>query len=183
MVSDRPLRADARRNRDRILAAAREAFAESGFAVPLDDIAARAGVGPGTVYRHFPDKSALFGAVVTARVSDLVSEARHRASDDEPGAAFFGFLTRVAQEAAAKRDLPDAIAVPGPLREALHEAMSVLLHRAQECSAVRGDITTDDLIALLKSLVTAVADSPSPGRADRILAVVVDGLRASPPKR
>ena len=75
----RPLRADAARNRENVLRAARDAFAESGYGVPLDEIAARAGVGPGTVYRHFPTKEALFEAVVTVRVQDLVADARARA--------------------------------------------------------------------------------------------------------
>ena len=91
----RPLRADAARNREKVLRAAREAFAESGYGVPLDEIAARAGVGPGTVYRHFPAKEALFEAVVTARITDLVNEARVRADAADPGEAFFGFLTRM----------------------------------------------------------------------------------------
>src|SRR5215831_4010426 len=81
----RPLRADAARNREKVLNAAREAFAESGYSVPLDEIAARAGVGPGTVYRHFPAKEALFQAVVTARIEDLTDDAQARADDADPG--------------------------------------------------------------------------------------------------
>lgn len=77
-VVARPLRADAARNRENVLRAARDAFAESGYGVPLDEIATRAGVGPGTVYRHFPTKEALFEAVVTARVVDLIADARER---------------------------------------------------------------------------------------------------------
>src|SRR6201993_1371971 len=100
-VVTRPLRADAARNRENVLRAARDAFAKFGYGVPLDQIAARAGVGPGTVYRHFPTKEALFEAVVTARVTDLVSDARARTDADDPGAAFFGFLARIAGEAAA----------------------------------------------------------------------------------
>jgi AcrR family transcriptional regulator len=69
----RPLRADAARNREKVLQAARQAFAESGYGVPLDEIASRAGVGPGTVYRHFPSKEALFEAVVTARCARTCS--------------------------------------------------------------------------------------------------------------
>src|SRR5580658_381515 len=88
-VPGRPLRADAARNREKVLRAAREAFAESGYGVPLDEIAARAGVGPGTVYRHFPAKEALFEAVVTARVTDLVADARNRAGAADAGKAFF----------------------------------------------------------------------------------------------
>ncbi|MFC7660235.1 TetR/AcrR family transcriptional regulator [Pseudonocardia benzenivorans] len=75
-VPDRPLRADARRNREKVLRAAQEAFAEHGMGVPLDEIAGRAGVGPGTVYRHFPTKEALFEAVVAARMQDLITAAR-----------------------------------------------------------------------------------------------------------
>src|SRR6478752_7568678 len=105
-ATDRPLRADARRNRERVLAAAREAFAESGFGVPLDAIAARAGVGPGTVYRHFATKEALFEAVTLTRVRELVALARAGAAGRDPGAAFDALLERIADEAVAKRDLP-----------------------------------------------------------------------------
>src|SRR4029077_6596352 len=86
-AAGRPMRADAARNREKVLRAAREAFAESGYGVPLDEIAARAGVGPGTAYRDFPAKEALFEAVVTARITDLVSAARARADAAEPGEA------------------------------------------------------------------------------------------------
>src|SRR6201996_6309358 len=96
----RPMRADAARNREKVLRAAREAFAESDYGVPLDEIAARAGVGPGTVYRHFPAKEALFEAVVTARIADLVADARNRAGAADPGEAFFGFLARMDTESA-----------------------------------------------------------------------------------
>src|SRR3984885_7956812 len=81
----RALRAGAARNREKVLRAARDVFAESGYGAPLDEIAARAGVGPGTVYRHFPAKEALFEAVVTARVQDLVADARAGGGSGEPG--------------------------------------------------------------------------------------------------
>ena len=180
-MPDRPLRADARHNREKILRAAREAFAESGYDVPLDEIAARAGVGPGTVYRHFPAKDALFQAVVAARIQDLIDDARARARAEDPGGAFFGFLARIGEEAAAKRDLPDAIAVAGSLQDALNAALDVLLRRAQESGAVRADIAAADLIVLLKGMLTSVRDA-SPGASDpalrgRVLAVLTDGLR------
>jgi AcrR family transcriptional regulator len=178
---DPPLRADARRNRQRVLDAARDAFAEAGRAVPLDEIAARAGVGPGTVYRHFPSKEALFQAVVTARVDDLVADARRRGTDTDPGAAFFGFLARLAAEGAAKRDTSDAIGVPGPVRAALHDALALLLRRAQAAGAVRPGITASDLITILKGLFVAAHDEPDPDRSARLLAVLTDGLR--PPAR
>lgn len=185
-MPDRPLRADARRNREKILRAAREAFAESGYNVPLDEIAARADVGPGTVYRHFPAKDALFRAVVTARIEDLIDDARARAHADDPGSAFFGFLARIGEEAAAKRDLPDAMALAGSLHDAMHAALDMLLRRAQEAGAVRADIGAADLIVLLKGMFASVREA-SPGAADpalrgRVFAVLTDGLR-SPAER
>jgi AcrR family transcriptional regulator len=182
---DRPLRADARRNRERVLAAAREAFAESGFGVPLDAIAARAGVGPGTVYRHFPTKEALFEAVTVARVRELVALARAGAEAPDPGAALDALLGRIAAEAVAKRDLPDALGGVGEAavavaRGELHAAMDVLLDRARAVGAVRAGIGATELIALLKGLLQAVRESADPELPARLLAVVRDGLRPPP---
>jgi AcrR family transcriptional regulator len=181
-MAERPLRADARRNRDRVLAAARRAFAEHGYSVPLDDIAAAAGVGPGTVYRHFPTKEALFEAVSVASVEELAADARVRADAADPGAALAGFLDRVAEQAMRKRDLPDALAGAGAAAAAgalaeMREAMAVLLARAQEAGAIRRDITVADLFALLKGLLNAVRNDPDPAIGHRLLAVVQDGLR------
>lgn len=177
MAADRRRRSDADRNHDRVLRAAQEVFAESGFDAPLDEIATRAGVGAGTVYRHFSTKEALFRAVVTERVSDLVADAQRRAVAPDPGAAFFEFLARLGAEGAAKRDTSDAIAVPGPLREELHDALEVLLQRAQHVGAARKDITAADLIASFKGLLGVIHEDGAPGRAGRVLAVLIDGLR------
>jgi len=175
------LRADARRNREKVLRAARDVFAEAGYDAPLDDIAVRAGVGAGTVYRHFPSKEALFEAVITARVEDLVADARARSAADEPGPAFYGFLDRVAAEASAKRDLPDAIAIPGALQDAMHACLGQLLTHAQAAGAVRPGITAADLIVLLKGMFASLRGTTSgpidPALRDRIFAVITDGLR------
>jgi AcrR family transcriptional regulator len=137
-VKPRPLRADARRNRERILAAATAAFAADGLSVPLDEIARRAGVGPGTLYRHFPAKEALWEAVLHDRLARLADEAEalHRATDASaagssirgpgasgpgasgpgasgPGASGPGASDRLVAEAAPKRDLADALASAG----------------------------------------------------------------------
>jgi AcrR family transcriptional regulator len=137
-VKPRPLRADARRNRERILGAATTAFAADGLAVPLDEIARRAGVGPGTLYRHFPAKEALWEAVLHDRLERLADEAEalYRATDPSatgpsapgpsapdpsvsgfrasgPGEALLGFIDRLVAEAAPKRDLADALASAG----------------------------------------------------------------------
>ena len=169
---DRPLRADARRNRERVLTAAREAFAESGYGVPLDAIAARAGVGPGTVYRHFPTKEALFEAVTVARVRELVVLAEAGVEAADPGAALDALLGRIAEEAVAKRDLPDALGGVGEAavavaRTELHGALDRLLARARAAGAVRAGIGAAELLALLKGLLQAVQEQrrPRPPRA------------------
>jgi AcrR family transcriptional regulator len=173
------LRADARRNREKVLRAARETFAESGYDVPLDEIAARAGVGAGTVYRHFPSKEALFEAVTRARVEDLIADAQQRAAAAEPGPAFFGFLLRLADEAAAKRDLPQAIAVPGPVQDEMRSSLGLLLRNAQNAGAVRPGVTATDLVVLLKGMLVSLQHDPDPGPGlrDRIVAIIADGLR------
>jgi AcrR family transcriptional regulator len=171
------LRADARRNREKVLRAARETFAESGYDVPLDEIAARAGVGAGTVYRHFPSKEALFEAVTRARVEDLIADAQQRAAAAEPGPAFFGFLVRLADEAAAKRDLPQAIAVPGTVQDEMRSSLGLLLRNAQNAGAVRPGVTATDLVVLLKGMLVSLQQDPDPGLRDRIVAIIADGLR------
>src|SRR5712691_4544222 len=99
MPDARPLRADARRNRERVLDAARAAFAAQGLSVPLDEIARHAGVGPGTLYRHFPTKEALIEAVVHDRLQGLAADGAALLDAPDPGAAFFAFLGRLAAEA------------------------------------------------------------------------------------
>lgn len=185
-VTEKPLRADARRNRVRVLEAAQEAFAAEGAAVPLDEIARRAGVGAGTVYRHFPTKEALFEAVILHRVQELVDDARVRADADDPGEAFFGFLARLAETAAAKRDLTDALAGGGAgvnaavatTASTMNEALAVLLRRAQEVGAARTDVDITHVTALLKGALVAVQQAgDDPTMRPRIFAVVADGLR------
>jgi len=181
-MAERALRADARRNRERVLDAARRAFAEQGYAVPLDEIAAAAGVGPGTVYRHFPTKEALFEAVSVANVEELAADARSRAESADPGVALAGFLDRLAEQALAKRDLPDALAGVGAAAAAaavadMHDALGILLAKAQEAGGIRRDVSVTDLIALLKGLLHAVRGDPDPNLRHRLLAVVHDGLR------
>ncbi|MFI6094005.1 TetR/AcrR family transcriptional regulator [Lentzea sp. NPDC051213] len=167
------MRADAARNREKVLAAARELFADQGYDVPLDEIAGRAGVGPGTVYRHFPTKQALFQAVTEERVTTMIATASEPA--DDPGAALFAFLERMADEAANKRDMSDAITVPTELRKALQAALGTLLTNAQEAGAVRTDITVVDLIALMKGLMQSMQEGANPAL---LLEIVLNGLQS-----
>ncbi|MBJ7383835.1 MAG: TetR/AcrR family transcriptional regulator, partial [Mycolicibacterium sp.] len=105
----RPMRADAARNRAKVLEVAYETFAAEGLAVPIDEIARRAGVGAGTVYRHFPTKEALFQAVIEDRVRSIVDRA-HELLAADPGTALFEFLREMVRTAAADHGIADALA-------------------------------------------------------------------------
>jgi AcrR family transcriptional regulator len=183
----RPLRADARRNRDRVLEAARAAFGAEGSDVSLDEIARRAGVGAGTVYRHFATKEALFEAVVFDRMGELVEEARALLDDPDPDRAFASFVERLGREGAVKRDLVEALARDGihlqleeaPIVRALIESLDELLRRAQRAGAVRSDVSVDDVVALLTGAAYAICHSRADDeRTRRLLAIMYDGLRA-----
>ncbi|WAL65352.1 TetR/AcrR family transcriptional regulator [Amycolatopsis cynarae] len=175
------LRADARRNRARVLAAAQEAFADEGPSVPLDEIARRAGVGAGTVYRHFPSKESLFQAVVLDSIEQLTEQARERLTATDPGEAFFEYFRLVAERAVLNKALCDALAAAGGIepssaqRADFRGRMAELLARAQRAGAVRDDITAEDLVPLLSGYVAILRQSPGDlGR------VITDGLRAHP---
>jgi AcrR family transcriptional regulator len=187
MAEARPLRADARRNRERVLDVASAAFAAEGLSVPLDEIARRAGVGPGTLYRHFPTKESLFEAVVQDRLRRLVAEGAALRESSDPGAAFFAFLDLVAAQAGPKRDLFEALSSAGvevglavkAAADDLRDQITFLLDRAQAAGAVRADIGRADLAALLSGMLFAMQGRPGVDRA-RVLAVFRDGLRPWP---
>ena len=184
----RPLRADAARNRARVLETAYETFAAEGLSVPIDEIARRAGLGVGTLYRHFPTKEALFAAIVVTRMEDVVVAARSLLNADAPGEAFFGFLAQLTEGWAAKKDLVDALASAGAgISSGLAETgtrlrgdIGHLLARAQRGGAIRDDIGIADLMALvagvLFALQTRSAELADPRRA---VAVLSDGLLAA----
>jgi AcrR family transcriptional regulator len=181
------MRADARRNRDLVLRAAQDAFAEEGLAVPLDRIARRAGVGPGTLYRHFPTKEALFEAVVHERLRQLVGHARESAATADPGAAFFDFVAHLVREAAPKQDLVDALGGAGvDVRTAvaataaeLRDEVGRLLAAAQRSGAVRPDLIADDLMTLLAGVLYALRARPAVPMDERLaVSVLCDGLVA-----
>lgn len=177
----RAQRADGRRNRERVLAAAQDAFAERGIEVPIDEIARRAGVGPGTVYRHFPSKQELFAAAVADRTERLLSSAREHAVSDEPGEAFFSFLADLVQDVDLKRDLAAALGGDaGDVHRAqeVHDAIGTLLDRAQRGGDVRADIDLTDLLNLLKgAYAAALSDGMDAERRRRTYRVLFDGLR------
>ncbi|MER7398357.1 helix-turn-helix domain-containing protein [Streptomyces sp. NPDC000151] len=152
------LRADARRNRALVLQAARSAFEERGLSVPLGEIARRAGVGAGTVYRHFPSKDALFRATVADRLRLFTDTARDLADVPDPGEVFFRFISSVVRLAAQNKAMSAALegaaaadvrpVLPG-LEEEFWSALEVLLDRAQRAGAVRKDVSIADVRVLL----------------------------------
>ncbi len=179
----KPPRADARRNRERVLAAARAAFASEGLSVSLDDIARRAGVGAGTVHRHFPTKDDLFLAVIADRLHALTHAAQALADAADPGAAFFAFFHQLADDARQNLAISAALTNPGDTGEAVRDAgkaleaaLGVLVARAQDAGVVRRDIDIADLHAIIAGALLIEQRLPL-GSRGRGLTIVADGLR------
>ncbi|GAA4225883.1 TetR/AcrR family transcriptional regulator [Actinomadura meridiana] len=182
-ASRRPLRADALRNRAKVLAAAEEVFAVQGTSASTDEVARRAGVGIGTVFRHFPTKESLLEAVLVALLERLAEEAEGLRSADDAGAAFFGFFARVVSRAKVKQAVTEALAEAGvdahdragTAGPGLKAALGVLLARAQAAGAVRADVSAGEVMALLAGLCYATERA---GADEGVLRVVFDGLSA-----
>ena len=173
-------RSDARRNRDRVLTAAEQALASGGVDVPLDEIARRAGVGAGTVYRHFPSKDALIEAVVASRMARMAVTARSFAAQPDAGRAFFSCFAQLIEWIAFNKALVAAlnrrtgIPVASESKREFQAALSELRSRAQQAGAIRADVDDDDVVALLTGCVAMVAVR---GSADRMVALACAALR------
>jgi AcrR family transcriptional regulator len=184
-VAERPLRADALRNRGRILEAAEVVFASEGIEAPVDVIAEKAGVGVGTLYRHFPTKEKLCEAILIDRLHELTEDARAQADAPDPVGAFFGFLEHFVSLGASKRDLIAAVMGAGldfeeaaaDVKEDLREAVGVLLARAQAAGAVRADVSPAAVVSLIGATCQAAGHTDDAPVMD-LLAIVCDGLRA-----
>jgi AcrR family transcriptional regulator len=184
-VAPRKLRADAQRNRTAILEAAEAVFRAQGADAPIDEIARRAGVGVGTVYRNYPTKAAVLEAIVEARLGPIVEAARKARGADDPGEALFALLRRLADEASIFKELAESIAAAGidlhtakeNLSTEIHAAMSELLVAAQRAGGVRADVSIDDVTMLMGGLShTTFASSDKEGRS-RCVDLVCDALR------
>ena len=179
---DVPRRADARRNRERVLEAAEAVFAESGIKAPVEEVARRAGVGVGTVCRNFPTKQALVEAVVGAMYETLLYEAEAALSDPDPAHAFERFVVGLSEFQTRHRALADQMANETTLasaaepRDKLLRAVSELVARAQAAGAIRADIGPGDV-----SHATAVAGDFQPVLRERFVRIILDGLRAADP--
>jgi AcrR family transcriptional regulator len=180
----RPQRADARRNREKVLDAARAAFAEHGREAQMDDVARRAEVGVGTVYRHFPTKEALLVALAEDTFARIAERSRPLLEREDAWAAFVEMLWDAGESLATDRALSEAMSVelspePCPGQVQLAEIAARLIRGAQEAKAMRPDVVVDDIPMLMCGVGSATSrPHPCPGAWRRHLGIVIDGLRA-----
>jgi AcrR family transcriptional regulator len=187
-VAGRPLRADARRNRERVLTAAREVFAEHGREAQMDDVARRAAVGVGTVYRHFPTKEALIDALVAEAFERLLVVAKEQSlRDDDPWDALVTTLWAGAEILAGDRAVSAIMSeVYGPvnvdldLQLQMTETTTILVDRAREAGVLRPDVILDDIPMVMCGIGMATCKPHNvPDAWRRHLTIVLDGLRAT----
>lgn len=180
----KPLRADALRNREAVLETAYRSFAAEGLSIPIDEIARRAGVGAGTVYRHFPTKNALFAAVVDHRLTQIVAAGRALLDEGDPGLALAEFIRAMAlQWGAADQGLSQAIAGDGididtvaPDTEAQFMSLiGELLTAAKHAGTARADLTAREAKAII--VACQATQTHTPDVADRVTALILDGIR------
>lgn len=181
----KPLRSDARRNRDQVLAVAREMLAVDGSSVSFDEIARRAGVGVGTVYRHFPTRNALFEAVVLGRIEKFTERASMlSAAATAPEEAFRGYFADLVGEVALNQALCEALdngigtvmAIPDQLRDDFLRSFETLLAQAKEAGTVRSDVDIADVLDLVIGLAAAERRARLRSTPNQLIAVVLDGL-------
>jgi AcrR family transcriptional regulator len=181
---DRPVRADARRNVDALLHAAMATFTESGVDAPVRAIAAKAGVGVGTVYRHFPQRSDLIKAVIQREVDACVEAASRLAAAHEPGEALASWMQRLVDLVATKRGLGAALHSGDPAYQSLPDyvlgqltpALRGLLDAAAAAGAIHAEVDASELLLAGLRLATPASDGDT-AQARRMVALLVDGLR------
>jgi AcrR family transcriptional regulator len=179
---DRRVRADAQRNLDALLQSAKSVFATAGVDAPVREIAEKAGVGIGTLYRHFPQRSDLIAAVFRREIDACADAAPILAAEREPFEALAKWLQRYADFIATKRGLATALhsgnpafeTLPAHFDQRLRPALRTLLESAVAAGKVRSDIESDDLLQAVASLCMPARDD---GRARRMVALLIDGLR------
>jgi AcrR family transcriptional regulator len=181
----KPLRADARRNREKVLAAAREAFAEQGREAQMDDVARRAQVGVGTVYRHFPTKDALFEALSEDTFARIAERSRALLEREDAWEAFVELMWDSGHSVAGDRALTEAMSAraasePCPGQLALAGIAGELMRRAQAAGRMRPDAMVEDIPMLMCGVGSATSRPHPCDRAwRRHLAIVLDGLQAA----
>ncbi|MEV7612482.1 TetR/AcrR family transcriptional regulator [Streptomyces sp. NPDC089799] len=184
--ADAPRRTDARLNRERLVAAAREVFAESGPGASLNEIARRAGVGPGTLYRHFPNRSALLTAVLGDRIETLGAHADRLLASEDADDALEEWLRAFLAHARVNQGMGSALLVEsaGELGFDCHRRIldmaDGLLVRAQRHGTARADLTADDLLQLVVGIALSTAHSDRIGQPELLLDLVLDAVHAAP---
>ena len=184
-ASDRPLRTDARRNRDNLVEVARAAFAASDDTVPLEGIARSAGVGIGTLYRHFPTRESLVEAVYAAELDGITASARELLDRLPADAALRAWFSRYGEFVAAKRGMLNTLRagwasgrITGPTtRERVTGTIELLLAAGIRSGTLRADVAADDVTAMLLGVFLSTAANGSPEQVGRLLDLVVDSLR------
>jgi AcrR family transcriptional regulator len=180
VASRRPHRKDAARNFDALLTAAREAFAEHGAEASLEDIARRAGVGIGTLYRNFPTRRDLFESVYADEVNALC-RAAVEVADREPWEALTAWLRRFAGYMVTKRAVREALNDESDIfmacRESMYAAGGPLLERAQQAGVARSDMDFGDLLRMVAGITATAFDDDA--QRDRVLAIALDGVRTA----
>ncbi|MFE2882576.1 TetR/AcrR family transcriptional regulator [Streptomyces sp. NPDC059272] len=180
------LRADARRNYERLLAEARVCFAAHGTDASLEDVAKRAGVGIGTLYRHFPNRQALMSAVFEDAARELLARSRELLSAPQPCGALVTWLREMVTHASEYRGLSRALmavdldgsSALARCSDPIREAGGALLFRAQEAGDVRSDVEIGDLLQLTHAIALAAEGNPGdPELADRLLTLTLRGLK------
>ncbi|MET9534896.1 MULTISPECIES: TetR/AcrR family transcriptional regulator [unclassified Streptomyces] len=187
--SRQPVRADAQRSIDALLTAAAEVFSTSGVDAPVRQITARAGVGAGTLYRHFPQRSDLIAAVFRNEVDACAAAAPALAVEHEPAEALARWLQRFAGFIATKRGLSAALhsgdaaydSLPSYFRRRFEPALGALLNGAAQAGEIRSDADPWDLLRAVGNL-TLPAGEDNEGHTQRMIALLVDGLRYGTPK-
>jgi AcrR family transcriptional regulator len=184
-LTDKPLRADARRNREKVLTAARQVFAEEGVEAQMDDVARRADVGVGTVYRHFPTKEALLQALCDAQFDVIAAHARTLLELDDPWEAFERAMWFGAERTAGDRAFTEIMAARPvtvescPGKEELRVTTGELMRRCKEAGRMRPDAMIDDIGLLMCGIGSASQmEHPCSDSWRRHLQIVIDGLRA-----
>jgi AcrR family transcriptional regulator len=186
MEAKRPMRADARRNYDQLLATAEESFSEHGVDASLEDVARSAGVGIGTLYRHFPTRDALLAALTATRFERSTTEAQKLLDAADPVAALTSWLRGFIANSATYRGLPESVTavLANPESQlyaackAMRDGAAALVARAQKAGLVRVDVPAADVFLMAAAICWAnTQGGPDPDRTERLLGLLIDGLK------
>jgi AcrR family transcriptional regulator len=185
----RRLRADAARNREAVVCAAREVFAEGGLDAPLEEIARRAGVGIGTLYRRFPCREQLVSAALIGKITIYADAAEQALAEPDPWAGFTGFVRRICAMLAGDRGLADLLLItlaPGgqleDVRARADRSVIALIDKAKAAGRLRADMVGEDLLLMLigHNAVAAAAGCDAPRALPRFVALMLDALQPHP---